>query len=49
MNLKTIRIELDPPEIQRVLMIALDDDKEGALAFIKEKLAKRIQTALAPH
>ena len=49
MNLKTIRVELDPSDIQQVLMIALDDDKEGALAFIKENLSKQIQKALAPH
>ncbi len=28
MNLKTIRIELSPAEIQRILSITLDDDKE---------------------
>ncbi len=49
MNLKTIQMEFDPSDIQQVLMIALDDDKEGALNFIKEKLAKRLQKALAPH
>jgi len=49
MNLKTIRVELDTSDIQKVLMIALDDDKEGALDFIKEKLAKQVQKALAPH
>lgn len=49
MNLKAIRIEFDPSDIQKVLMIALDDDKEEALSFIKEKLAKRVQKELAPH
>ena len=49
MNLKTIRIEFDPSDIQKVLMIALDDDKEGALDFIKEQLVKRLQKALTPH
>ena len=49
MNLKTIRIEFDPSDIQQVLMIALDDDNEGALDFIKEKLVKRFQKALTPH
>lgn len=49
MNLKTIRIEFDPSDIQQVLMIALDDDKEGAFNYIKDKLVKKIHTALTPH
>jgi hypothetical protein len=49
MNLKTIRVELAPSDIQEILMIALDDDKEGSLDFIKEKLAKRVQKTLTPH
>ena len=49
MNLKRVRIELDPAEIQQVLSIALDDNKEQALAFIKKKLAKQVEKALQPH
>ncbi len=49
MNLKTIRIELAPQQIQKILSIALDDDKEGALEFIKGTLAKQIEKELTPH
>ena len=49
MNLKTIQIELTPPEIQKILSIALDGDKEAAMKFIKQTLAKRVEKALAPH
>jgi len=49
MILKTVRIELSPAEIQRILSITLDDDKEGALEFIKQNLVKRVEKVLAPH
>ena len=49
MNLKKIRIELDTAEIQQVLGIALDDDSEQALKFIKRKLVKRLERALQPR
>jgi len=45
MNLKKIQVELDTAEIQKVLAIALDDDKQKALEFIREKLF-RIQRFL---
>jgi hypothetical protein len=49
MNLKKIQVELDTAEIQQVLVIALDDDKEKALEFIREKLFRRVEKALQPH
>ena len=49
MNLKTVRIELSPAEIQRILSIVLDEDKEGAFEFIKQNLVKRVEKILAPH
>ena len=49
MNLKKIRIELDITEIQVLLGIALDDDSEQALTFIKRKLVKRLERALQPR
>ncbi len=49
MNLKKVRIELDTAEIQQVISIALDDDKEQALAFIKKNLVKQVEKALQPH
>ena len=49
MNLKKIQVELDTAEIQQVLAIALDDDKERALEFIKKKLFRQVEKALQPH
>lgn len=49
MNLKTAHIELNTSEIQHILTIALDDDKEKALEFIKQVLAKRVEKALQRH
>ncbi len=49
MNLKKIRIELDTTEIQQLLGIALEDDSEQALTFIKRKLVKRLERALQPR
>jgi len=49
MNLKPAHIELEVNEIKRVFAIALDDDKEQALEFIKQVLAKRVEKALQRH
>lgn len=49
MNLRKIQIELNPAEIQQLLAIAMDDDKEQALAFIKQHLMKRVEKALQRH
>lgn len=49
MNLKPVRIELTPDEIQKALSIAMDEDREGALEFIRQTLAKRIEKELTPH
>ncbi len=49
MNLKSVRIKLTPAEIQKVLSIAMDEDKEEALEFIRQTLAKRIEKELTPH
>jgi len=49
MNLKTAHIGLNPAEIQRLFAIAMDDDKDEALAFIKQILAKRVEKVLKPH
>ncbi len=49
MNLKTIHIEVAPDEIQKLLAIAMDDDRDEALAFIKQHLVKRVEKALQRH
>ncbi|NQT70596.1 MAG: hypothetical protein HQ552_13595 [Desulfobacteraceae bacterium] len=49
MNLRKIQIELDVSDVQQVLAIALDENKEKALEYIKGSLAKQIEKALQPH
>ena len=41
MNLKKVQIELDISDVQQVLGIALDEDKDKALEYIKGSLSKR--------
>ena len=49
MNLKKVQIELDIPDVQLVLAIALDEDKDKALEYIKARLVKQIEKSLQPH
>ncbi|MFC1811414.1 hypothetical protein ACFL03_01855 [Thermodesulfobacteriota bacterium] len=49
MNLKNIHIKLDTSDIQQIMSIALDDDKDQALTFIKKNLVKQLEKALQPH
>ena len=49
MNLKKVQIELDVSEVQRVMAIALDEDKDKALEYIKGSLVKQIEKVLQPH
>ncbi|MBN2059821.1 MAG: hypothetical protein JW882_05325 [Deltaproteobacteria bacterium] len=49
MNLKKVMIELDIPEVREILRLDMDEDVEGALALIKENLAKQVKASLQPH
>jgi hypothetical protein len=49
MNLKKVQIELDISDVQQVLAIALDEDKDKALEYIKGSLVKQIEKILQPH
>jgi len=49
MNLKKVQIELDVSDVQQVLAIALDEDKDKALEYIKGRLVKQIEKSLQPH
>jgi len=49
MNLKKVQIELDVSDVQQILAIALDEDKEKALEYIKGRLAKKIEKSLQAH
>jgi hypothetical protein len=47
--MEKVLIELAPADAQRLLAIALDGDREEALTFIREDLAKRVEKALQRH
>lgn len=45
----TTVLEFSDQEIQRVMRIILDEDKEEALGFVKECLGKNIKQKTGPH
>ena len=49
MNLKDIIIRLDVADIQKILAIEMDSDREQALGFIRETLSKKVRKALESH
>ena len=49
MNLKKVQIKLDISYVQQVFAIALYEDKDGALEYIKKNLVKKIEKVLQPH
>ncbi len=49
MNLKKVQIELDISDVQQVLGIVLDEDKNKALEYIKGSLVKKIEKVLQAH
>jgi hypothetical protein len=46
MNLKKISIELSVDEVTQILKIALDEQPQKALEFIKKNLLNKVYTAL---
>jgi len=49
MNLRKVQLELDISDVQQILAIALDEDQEKALEYIKARLVKQIEKFLQPH
>jgi len=49
LNLRSVILKLEVPEIEKILGIDLDEDPQKALEFIKEVLAKRVKESLQPH
>lgn len=48
-HMAKISLELEPEEIQRILRIVMDEDREEALRFLKECLDKKLKDRLRPH
>ena len=49
MRLKNINIQLSPADVQQIVRIALDENPQEALTFIRENLFKQVKTSLQAH
>mgnify|MGYP000562458650 CR=1 FL=1 len=45
-RLKDVQMELTADEVQQVLSIALDEDRDRAVEFIRDHLAKKVDKKL---
>ncbi|MBU4186146.1 MAG: hypothetical protein L6263_12205 [Desulfobacteraceae bacterium] len=46
---KKVVVEFFPLEIERLLAILMDEDREDAFFFLKEVLERKIKDKLRPH
>ncbi len=49
MNLKPVQLRLGTEEVRQILQLALDEDAQQAVAFVKNVLAKKVEKALQRH
>ncbi|MGQ9652860.1 MAG: hypothetical protein ACUVXD_02225 [Thermodesulfobacteriota bacterium] len=42
-------VELSAQEVEELLALLLDEDRDGALRFLKECLGKKVQEQIRPH
>ncbi len=42
-------IKLSPLEVERLLAVLMDEDREGAYRFLKDCMDKKVQNRLRPH
>ena len=42
-------IKLSPLEVERLLAVLMDEDREGAYRFLKDCVEKKVQNRLRPH
>jgi len=49
MNLRKVMVELDVPDVEKILRIDMDEDPQQTLEFVKKLLAKRVKESLQPH
>jgi hypothetical protein len=49
MNLKPVQLRLETEEVRQILQVALDEDAQQAMAFVKNVLAKKVEKALQRH
>lgn len=49
MNLKPVQLRLETEEVRQILQVALDEDSQQAMTFVKNVLAKKVEKALQRH
>lgn len=49
MDTRRVAITFDPLEVQRAMQVVMDDDREGALLFMRSCLDRKLRDALRPH
>ncbi len=49
MRIKKAVITFSIPEVQEILRIAMDNDEQEALRFLKNVLSKRVKEAIQTH
>lgn len=49
MNLKPVQLQLETEEVRCILQVALDEDAQQAMDFVKTVLAKKVEKALQRH
>lgn len=42
-------LELSPLEVERLLGVIMDEDRDEALTFLKEGLGRKVEEKLRPH
>ena len=45
----TIIIELSPVEVERLIAILLDEDRDEAFHFVKDCLGRKVKDKIRPH
>jgi hypothetical protein len=49
MSIKSVVLQLSPEEVLKLTRILLDEDKEDALAFLKQSLKPQLDQATRDH
>lgn len=48
-DMRRVAIAFDPVEVEMAMRVVMDDDREGALRFMRVCLDKKLRDALRPH
>lgn len=48
-DMRRVAIAFDPVEVETAMRVVMDNDREGALRFMRVCLDKKLRDALRPH